>query len=231
MAETGWQRVVGAAQRRRAWRLRSWYRHEQQTVRMALAAYTHHSAPRRPTMARAGGWERAVLHGQVLEHPTSQAAGTEYFSLDIEDVPAAGSRPERLAGVRPQERVQQHFVDQFVDTAPALPILDVPLPLMGEQLSDVLQFFDALMPVPEQVVEVPKILPEERPYAHHIARYAAGGTPGGSADDRILFFLAADYGAHRSHSSSWSWRANFQSSRFSYQTEFNSAAWFPGTQF
>ena len=55
-------------------------------------------------MARAGRWERAVLHGHVPEHPTPQAAGTEFFSLEVEDVLAAGSRPDRLAGVRPQER-------------------------------------------------------------------------------------------------------------------------------
>ena len=39
---------------------------------------------------------------------------------------------DRASGVfRPQERVQQHPVDQIVDAAPALPILDVPVPLMG----------------------------------------------------------------------------------------------------
>ena len=92
-----------------------------------------------------------------------QVAGTEYFSLDVEDAPATGSRPDRLAGVRPQERVQQHFEDQFVDTASALPILDVPVPLMGEQLVDVLHFFDALIPVAEQVIEVPKIIIERIP--------------------------------------------------------------------
>ena len=32
MAGTGWQPVMGAAQRRRERRLRSWYRHEQQTA-------------------------------------------------------------------------------------------------------------------------------------------------------------------------------------------------------
>ena len=57
-------------------------------------------------MARAGVWERAVLFGHVPEHPNPQAAGTEYFSLDVEDVPAAGSRPDRLAGVRPQEQLR-----------------------------------------------------------------------------------------------------------------------------
>ena len=78
-------------------------------------------------------------------------------------MPAAGSRPDRLAGVRPQERVQQHLVDQFVDTVPALPILDVPVPLMGEQLVDVLRFFDTLCPVAEQVIDVPKIILEDIP--------------------------------------------------------------------
>ena len=107
-------------------------------------------------MARSGRWERAVR--VVPEHPTPQVAGTEYFSLDVDEVPATGSRPDRIAGVRSQERVQQHFVDQFVDTAPALPILDVPVPLMGEQLVDVLHFFDALIPVAEQVIELSRDL-------------------------------------------------------------------------
>ena len=75
-------------------------------------------------------------------------------------MPAAGSRPDRLAGVRPQERVQQHPVDQIVDTAPALPILDVPVPLMGEQLVDVLRFFDTLCPVAEQVIDVRRLCRE-----------------------------------------------------------------------
>ena len=61
--------------------------------------------PRGQRMDRAGGWERAALHGHVPEHPTPQAAGTEYFSLDVEDVPAAGLRPGVLAEPRPQERV------------------------------------------------------------------------------------------------------------------------------
>ena len=99
-------------------------------------------------MAGAGEWERAVLHGQVPEHPTPQAAGTEYFSLDVEDVPAAGSRPDRLACVRPQGRIQRRTVEQTVD-APLLLTLDSPAPLMVEQLVDVLQFVDALVPVAE----------------------------------------------------------------------------------
>ena len=83
--------------------------------------------------------------------------------MDVDEVSATGSRLDRLAGVRPQERVQQHPADQIVDTAPALPILDVPVPLMGEQLVDVLCFFDTLCPVAEQVIDVPKISLEDIP--------------------------------------------------------------------
>ena len=131
----------------------------------ARAAYEHHAAPRGHMKARSGEWERPVLHGHVPEHPTPQAAGTVYFAMDVDDVLAAsGSRPDRLTPVSgPQEPVQQHPVDQIVDTAPALPILDVPVPLMGEQLVDVLRFFDTLCPVAGQVIDVPKIILEDIP--------------------------------------------------------------------
>ena len=51
-------------------------------------------------------------------------------------------------------------MQQIVDIAP-LPILDDPAPHMVAQLPDVLRFFRALSPDPEQVVEVPAILPED----------------------------------------------------------------------
>ena len=119
--DLSWQPVTGAAQRRRGRRLRAAWRHEQQSIAQALAAFTHHSAPRRQTMARAGGWERVALHGQVPEHPTPQAAGAQHFAMDAgEDVgeaPAAG-RPAPLLEVLPQERIQQRTAEQIVDTAP-----------------------------------------------------------------------------------------------------------------
>ena len=95
--------------------------------------------------------------GQVPEHPTSQAAGTQYYSMDVDDLPAAGgSRPDRLTEVRPQERVQRHTVEQII----AAPMIDGPVPLMEEQL-----LVDAFAPrdvrVPEQVIEVPKIFIDE----------------------------------------------------------------------
>ena len=71
-------------------------------------------------------------------------------------------RPDRLFAVSgPQARVQRRTVQQIVDFAP-LPTLDDPAPQMVEQLPDVLlRFFRALSPDPEQVIEVPKILPED----------------------------------------------------------------------
>ena len=53
----------GAAKRRRERPLRSWAKHERQTVAMALAEVLHHPAPRRPKTARAG------VRPGVLEDP------------------------------------------------------------------------------------------------------------------------------------------------------------------
>ena len=54
-------------------------------------------------------------------------------------------------------------MQQIVDTVPLVPLLDDPVPQMVEQLPDVLRFFDLLLPVPEQVIEVPKILLDDVP--------------------------------------------------------------------
>ena len=66
-------------------------------------------------------------------NPPPQAAG-----MDVDELPAAGTRPDRLVVVRPQERVQRHTVEHIVDSAPVVPSLDAPVPLMAEQLVDVL---------------------------------------------------------------------------------------------
>ena len=47
--------------------------------------------------------------------------------------------------------------------APMVQILDAPVPQTVEQLPDVFQFFDTLTTDPEQVIEVPKIFPEDVP--------------------------------------------------------------------
>ena len=121
-------RASGAEKRRRLRRLRSWWRHEQQTVAAVLATYQHHSAPRGPRTGRRGEGACDELHGYAPE-----------------DAP-------------PQGRILRHVVGHL----PA-PALDVPVPQMVDQLPDIEQFFCALSPDPEQVIEVPKILPLDVP--------------------------------------------------------------------
>ena len=85
----------------------------------------------------------------------------QHFFLDDDEPPAAGSRPDRLSAVSgPQERVQRRSVAQIEVTVPSVPILDVPVPQMVDQLVVVLQGLDMSTPV-EQVIEVSKITLEE----------------------------------------------------------------------
>ena len=71
----------------------------------------------------------------------------------------AGVRPALLEEGRPQGKLEWHagigyeIVQKF----------DVPVPQMMEHLPNILQFFAALSPVPEQVIAVPKILPHDVP--------------------------------------------------------------------
>ena len=153
--DPSWQPVTGAAQRRRGRQLRAAWRHEQQSIPQALAAYTHHSAPRRQTIPRAGGWERVALHGQVPEHPTPQAAGAQHFAMDagegVGEAPAAW-RPAPLLEVL----LQQRTAEQIVEPVPVVPLLHAFVPQMVEQLVDILALLD--FRVAEQVIEVPKIV-------------------------------------------------------------------------
>ena len=50
---------------------------------------------------------------------------------------------------------------QIVDAVLGLPTLDALVPLVVEQLVDVLQSFDTLLPVAEQVIDVPKVIVED----------------------------------------------------------------------
>ena len=125
-----------AAQRRRGRRLRAAWRHEQQVIAQALTAFTHHSAPRGQKKARAVEEESQVHYTAEVRktHPPQPVL----FSL-YEGEP--GGLPACFA--------------------PMVQILDRPVPQTVEQLPDVLQFFDSLIRDPEQVIEVPKILPED----------------------------------------------------------------------
>ena len=88
-----------------------------------------------------------------------QAAGAQYFAMDAgEDVgeaPAA-ERPAPLLEVLAQEWVQRRTVEQIVDPVPVVPMLQVFVPQMVEQLVDILAPLD--FRIAEQVIDVPKIL-------------------------------------------------------------------------
>ena len=140
-----------SARRRRVRRLRQHWRHEQLTLQMLLATYQHHAAPRGQTTARSGEWESELNYTATIRRtPTPQAAGTQYFAMDVDEVPAAVSRPDRLTEVRPQERVLRRTVEQNVE-----PVLDAPVPQMVEHVVDVLKIIGR--GPPEQVIEVPKV--------------------------------------------------------------------------
>ena len=70
-----------------------------------------------------------------------------------------GERPAALSEPWPQGKVERHdgIAYELVHR------LDVPVPQRGEQLPNVVQFFSALLPVAEPVIEVPKILPHDVP--------------------------------------------------------------------
>ena len=139
---------------------------------MALPAAAHHSfdkvaAGEKYDGPRAQKTDRAeVAANKASRRQKFQAAGDAVF-FELFDEDTVVVRPGVLAEPRPQERVQRHTMEHIVDfdcCAPMAQILDAPLPQMVEQLPDVLRFFDRLTTVPEQVIEVPKILPEDVPF-------------------------------------------------------------------
>ena len=161
----------GAAWRRRQRRLRLWWRHEQQSVAMALSAAAHHSYDKVAAGAKYDGL-RAQTTDRAGEaacraprRQRTRAAG-EAVIFELLDEDTARLRPGVLAEPRPQERVQRHTMEHIVDyvcSAPTVQILDALVPQTVEQLQDVLQFFDRLSTVPEPVIEVPKIINEDVP--------------------------------------------------------------------
>ena len=109
----------------------------------------------RAAIAQAATAEAA--NNALRSQKTSVTGDTEFFSLYEEEL--RGTRPDRLAGVRPQVRVLQRTVEQIVDPVPLVPLLHGVEPQMEEQLVDVLSPYD--LQVPEQGIEVPKIINED----------------------------------------------------------------------
>ena len=71
---------------------------------------------------------------------------------------AGGEARDALHGV-PEAPLRQGRVLRHVVGRLSVPALDVRVPQMVDQLPDIVQFFRVLSPDPEQVIEVPKILP------------------------------------------------------------------------
>ena len=129
----------GAARRRRERRLRSWLKHERQSVAMALSEYKHPSS-----------------RGQRKDRAGEEGHRDEYEAPRREKPPPPkGSRLPCLGEARgPQAQVQNHTMEQLADVVPMVQILDVPQ--MVEELLEVFRLLDTQMPV-EQAVAVPKI--------------------------------------------------------------------------
>ena len=106
-----------------------------------------------------GVGERVELHGDDPEDPHSP--GAQHFAMDVDEVPVAGSRPDRLTEVRPQQRVLRRTVEQNVEPVSGVPVLGAPVPQMVDQTAEVVRFFVSLPVVAEQVIEVPTIIPED----------------------------------------------------------------------
>ena len=136
---------VSAAQRRKGRRLRAALRHERQSIAMALAEMSHHTAPRGLRMARAG--EEGREEHYTLRRQRPPPPQPELFQLYEEE--PGGSQPG------PQEAVQRHTVEQLADVVPMVQVLDAP-GLLGEVgVVDLLRELDAPA-LDELVIAVPK---------------------------------------------------------------------------
>ena len=147
-----WTLASSPVQRRKQRRLRSWWRHEQQSIAAALATFPHHSALRRQK-ARAGEGDFELNFTDEIRKTLPPQP--ELFSLYEEE--PGGPRPPCLGEPPvPQARVQKHTMEQLADDVPMVQILDIPVPQMVEQVLEVFNLLDTQMLV-QQVVAVPTI--------------------------------------------------------------------------
>ena len=126
------------------------------SVAMALAEKLHHSAQR--LKARAGEEEHDDQNNAPRRQrpPPPQA----FFQLFDEEDVERETRPGSVTDPQLQERVQRHTVEHIVDACPFVQILDALVPQMENQLVEVSWHLD--LPIPEQVIAVPKISSSSR---------------------------------------------------------------------
>ena len=170
MAESSERHSGGVARRRRERRMRSWFRHEQQSIRMALATVLHHSydrvhteygAPRSQntaTRARGGGESDEKKYTAMFRKTPPLPA---FFQLYDEEDAVWGVRLGSVFDPVPQGRVERHVVEHRIETCPFVQILDAPVPQLGDQVLELLQKIVTSSSVePVQVIEVPKVFPD-----------------------------------------------------------------------
>ena len=153
------ERDSGAAKRRRERRLRSWLKHERQTVRMALAEALHHSSgtspSKRDTRVVEGAKYDALRGQKTVTRAGEGEVREEHHALRGQTRLPPGMRPALLVEVQPQGRVGRHFAEHLAELAPLVQILDAPVPQVVDNVMDAFKFLD--QPMTEQVIEVPRI--------------------------------------------------------------------------
>ena len=110
-----------------------------------------------------------------------------------------------LAGCSPRLSLSLGRKSGSSGTSWSVQILEAPVPQTVERLPDVLRFFDTRL-IPSRLSKCPRSSLRTSLCAPQCA-IRSWRNNCLSADDRILFLIAADYGATRRHSSSWWWRA------------------------
>ena len=131
-----------------------------QLVRQGAHRYGAPRSQNTATRARRGGESREMKYtAKFLKTPPPQA----FFQLYDEEDADKGVLQAALLEPRLQVGVMRHTVVHIVDILPYVQFFDVPVPQMGNQVVEVLQFVDSLVPVAEQVIDVPKIFLEDIP--------------------------------------------------------------------
>ena len=126
-------------------RLRSWWRHEQQSIAAVLATVSHHSSPKVDTTYGAPRGQRTAT--------STKAGPAENYELSSNDGrPAGGTRPVSLLEPWPQGRIAQHAGIGYE----LVLALDAPLLQMVEEVNDVL--LAPLVCLEEAIVpEIPEV--------------------------------------------------------------------------
>ena len=137
---------TSSARRRRERRLRSWAKHERLSVAMALAEKLHHSAYRTVLPKEEEVEQHHAPRGQK---PARAGPGTQYLFFGSLCVPEPVEEPQL------QARVQRHTVEQWIEHAPYVQILDAPVPQVADYVLDVFRALDSS--IAEQVIEVPML--------------------------------------------------------------------------